>query len=1496
MATQVHPPVEAMRDTMPAGARPVRVTIVGRRPASAPVRRGDRLLEFLLLAAIVVAAVVLRFRGIEWGTGYFLHPDELFLTQVLINISAPSGVREYLDSATSPLNPFNHGTGFIYGTLPLFVAKLVSSFTPYQDVSNGHIPGRWVSAVADIGTVVLVWWIGRMLWNRGTGLLAALLMAFTVLHIGASHYFTTDTSSTFFATASFAFVVAAIRRRRWALYALAGAMVGLAVASKPTMLAAVGFLLLPALEAVRQDGWRVLWPRWSWLGEDDDQRAFPVVLASALALFVMVWTIRIAQPYTFEGPSLFSFRFDPRWVADVEFWRGVQAGEIDYPPSIQWADRAPIVFQLDNLIRWGMGPGLALAALGGLAWQVWSLAVARRWPSWITLGMVAWICFHLVYFGIGLAKAQRYLMPAYPFLVLLAAAALVATVRWARRRGTLPLPLTGRRLRFPRWLHPGYVLPLLAIGSTLLYGAAFVSVYTEPHTRVAASEWIAANVPEGASISNEYWDLPLPVGIPEVAGRAYDLVQLEPYADETPEKLTRLIGGLQRADYIVLSSARVSDTVTRMPWRYPMATRYYEALYSGELGFDQVAHFTSFPKLFGIELDDRSAEESLTVYDHPEVTIFRKSDRWNAHDAWYLLDEALGHGGLGVRPAQTQPDAMMLDDAGREALRSHVSWSAVFDPGSIVNRLPVIAWYLAFQILVIPFVPILWRFCPWLPDRGYAAAKTAGIFAIGWVAWWLGSVGWLDFGLATIGAAWAAAFIAAVLVLRSHARSFVADLRDARHWIVATEVLLLSGYLLATWARSQHPDLWVPGRTGTQLQNMATFNAVTRTPTFPAYDPWLADGTIHDFTFGYVPWAVLTRLTGIVPEAAFSLTLASLAALVIVNSWLASTLLITRIRPGGSTWIAIAGGLLAPVLLLGIGSWGLAQRVGSGDWGPNFEGTVADAVAGLWVTLTVDPAVPAGAWQTTDTFTGPGALEFPLLSFLTGELAIQHLAMPLVPLVAVLLFGYLTRDRRPGANQSGVMGSLGGWRPAGAFLALTGLALGWTVAADPPFGLALMALTTLATFLAVGSALTWRGAWRIVRDAALAIGAVGLVAALAVYPFITGYGTLATRTVPLAQPISVHEYAGHMGAAFAIVLAYLLWQACDLALSVGKGGWAGLAGVAGGAVLVLAALGLAVAVGHLGLFLLLLSLLVGLLVWYHHDDAGHLMLLAAVTLAIGCGVVANRMIFETWSQQQNLPLQLSVLGWCLLALVAAPVVAVSLAAAWERSPAPRIAARRTAAAGWVIVLAALIGAGAVYPALGYPDRLQDRLVETAPTIDSWVFMEGGQLGLDAASVPVDPYDLAGDLAAVEWMRENLDGLPTMIEAPTLVENGWGGRVSALTGYPPVVGPVPVQKRQRPGMERLIDWRYADVDEVYRSVEPFAEIEPILRDYGVRLIYVGPLERATYPAPALARFDEAVATGDLTVLYDAGGVTIYLYDGPRESREPFRSLGQWEDVR
>jgi YYY domain-containing protein len=1455
---------------------------VGRKPHLRSDSRGPWLpvaIEAVLLLAIMALAVWLRFRGIKWGTGYFLHPDELFMTSVLINISAPSGVREYFDSATSPLNPFNYGTGFVYGTFPLFMAKLVGSFTTYSDVSNAHIPGRWLSAIADSGTVLLVWWIGRMLWNRWTGLLAALLMACTVLHIGASHYFTADAWSAFFAVGSFAFTLAGWKYQRWLCYAVAGLMVGFAAASKPTMIASFGFLALPLLETVRLYGWRGLVTVWFSRDEPevDDGRSFPVVLATALALFIALWTIRIAQPYTFTGPSIFSFRIDERWANDVDYWRNVQSGEFDYPPGIQWADRAPIWFSVKNMVLWGMGPGLGIAALAGFAWQGWSMLARRTWPTWTLLIPMGWIAFHLVYFGAALSKTARYLMPAYPFLVLLAAAVIMALGRWAWRNGRVRNPLNDRTWRIPRYLNPALIVPAIAIVTTVLYGIAFTTVYIEPQTRAVASDWIVENVPDGSTITNEYWDLGLPVSVPGRYEHEWNLLSIHPYADETPAKVTEMVSVLNRSDYIVLSSNRLIGTIPRMPWRYPIATRYYEALLSGELGFEQVAHFTQYPELFGISIDDRSAEEALTVYDHPEVMIFRKTDRFEYHEAWYMFNDALGHGGLSVRPVQTQPPAMMLDGEGQHELRTSDSWRSLFDPDSLTNRWPLIAWYLAFQVLVLPAAPILWQVCPWLPDRGYALSKTLGIVGLGWLAWWLGSLRLIECGVPAIALCWLVIFATSLAIVWRNMARISDDLGALKGRILGTELLFGGSYLLAAWIRAQNPDFWIPDRAGSQLQNLGAFTAAALTPAFPVYDPWLSDGVIHDFTFGYVPWAAVTRISGIVPEVGYSLTLVTLAALVVVNAWQAGSVLVSRLVPGASSWVAPVAGLLAPLAVIGIGSWRMVQRIGAADWGPNYDGSVLDALNGLRPAVTGSPEIAPDAWHATQAFVGPGTIEFPLLSYLTGDLAIQQLGMPLFLAAFALIIGFTTRTSTVRVGRYRILDGLGGVRDGLLGLVLIGLVAGWTIATNPLFGGVILGFAGLLALLSSGARDAWASSWAMTRDAGIAFAITAGVAIVAVLPFLRSYGYFATIRAPIAEPLNAPEWLGHFGPVVMLVVSYLFWQlwrGCRYAQEEGAIGWLGAI-----ALFVLALLGLALAwlLGSVTLMLLLLMLPVGFLLWYRHDDLRHLPILAAIVIGIGCALVANTTTFETWTPQQNLPLQLSLAAWMLFGVLAAPITVAVIAMAWERGHWYQIIVRNLAAAGWTAVAALLLAAGLAYPIVALPQRADDRLVQTNPTFDTTAFME------TAGNTEGVPLALEGDLAAVDWMRANLFGRPTILEAPANVP-GLGGRISALTGYPTVIGVTGVELQQRPGMDRLVNWRNADVSALYGTSLDFEDIEPILQDYGVQVIYVGSLERSMYGERIVTVLDAAVASGDLERLYDADGVTIYAYNGSRVSRE------------
>ena len=96
-----------------------------------------------------------------------------------------------------------------------------------------------------------------------------------------------------------------------------------------------------------------------------------------------------------------------------------------------------------------------------------------------------------------------------------------------------------------------------------------------------------------------------------------------------------------------------------------------------------VADFTQGPELFGIEWDDRSAEESLIVYEHPQVRIFRKTEAFNAQFVFDELTAAWGDGGLHWIPGDPAPAQMLLSD---KLLRtsyfsnSHPSSSDQFHP------------------------------------------------------------------------------------------------------------------------------------------------------------------------------------------------------------------------------------------------------------------------------------------------------------------------------------------------------------------------------------------------------------------------------------------------------------------------------------------------------------------------------------------------------------------------------------------------------------------------------------------------------------------------------------------------------------------------------------------------------------------------------------------------------------------------------------------------
>src|SRR5688572_14201148 len=187
----------------------------------------------VIFLLVLVLAGYLRLTGVDWGEGQHQHPDELFLTGVLdslrahecadasipVDVCPPEQKHwispvDYFSSSTSPLNPFNRGyTFFVYGNLPMTMVRVAAEIFDGDGSLDLKMIGRQFSALADLFTILMLYFIVSRLYGRKVGLLASLFSALTVMQIQQSHFFTSDLFVNAFAFLAIYFAVAILDTR-----------------------------------------------------------------------------------------------------------------------------------------------------------------------------------------------------------------------------------------------------------------------------------------------------------------------------------------------------------------------------------------------------------------------------------------------------------------------------------------------------------------------------------------------------------------------------------------------------------------------------------------------------------------------------------------------------------------------------------------------------------------------------------------------------------------------------------------------------------------------------------------------------------------------------------------------------------------------------------------------------------------------------------------------------------------------------------------------------------------------------------------------------------------------------------------------------------------------------------------------------------------------------------------------------------------------------------
>src|SRR5262249_41998537 len=145
------------------------------------------------------------------------------------------------------------------------------------------------------------------------------------------------------------------------------------------------------------------------------------------------------------------------------------------------------------------------------------------------------------------------------------------------------------------------------------------------------SEWVFRHVPPGSKILTEDWDEGFPFSLPGSNAGQYKIVPFGYYEPDSSAKIQKLSQELASTDYIAFQTKRLYGAVTRAPEKFPLTTNYFYELFAGDLGFTLIEEIASRPSLFGIEIPDELGDESLTVYDHPKVLIFRNDEHLAAN-------------------------------------------------------------------------------------------------------------------------------------------------------------------------------------------------------------------------------------------------------------------------------------------------------------------------------------------------------------------------------------------------------------------------------------------------------------------------------------------------------------------------------------------------------------------------------------------------------------------------------------------------------------------------------------------------------------------------------------------------------------------------------------------------------------------------------------------------------------------------------------------------
>ncbi len=650
-------------------------------------------LSRLIWPVLIVLLIHSRLANLSWGLPYPMHPDERNMVDAVSRLSCddPMEFARGLVQNIQPFlkttllgQPVYMVSGdfikvncanpkfFAYGQLTLYVAYFLALFIqtgsnlirndPNLFISENlsfqsiAISLRLISAISSMATVFVSLAIWKMLFaqtkkSKIYQYILFLFLTYTPILIQFAHFGTTESLLAFFFVVALYFSIGAVNSKNSKEFIqkmfLSSLFVGLGIAAKVSSLM---FLSIPIFVLCVRYGSSILKIVATTLSQlkklilessglpegnivlfqfESVKVIISLTIIFGLSVMVLVSSSLITAGI-FSPHNVISF---PEFMGSMNYESDVGMGRYVAFYTRQFLYELPLIFHLKSIFPFALGPVMSVMALVGLFF-----APQKKSHNTLRFAVLIICALTMPWY----AKWARFISPIYPVLVVFATMGLYALIEI----------IAG--FRDGKYLSQ-VALKILVIVA-ILPGIGYMSIYTSQDVRYVASDWVYNNVGKGSVILSETANvIDIPIGDPlrpqsipanfSINYISFDFYQLD--ADD--QVFAQYQEYLKNADYIFVPSRRVfynhtcvdvetgvvtldrhSDKKCQLlAQSYPRLKDHYEKLFSGKLGFEQVAQFQSFPRIqiFGktiLEFPDEEAEETMTVFDHPVVRIYKK--------------------------------------------------------------------------------------------------------------------------------------------------------------------------------------------------------------------------------------------------------------------------------------------------------------------------------------------------------------------------------------------------------------------------------------------------------------------------------------------------------------------------------------------------------------------------------------------------------------------------------------------------------------------------------------------------------------------------------------------------------------------------------------------------------------------------------------------------------------------------------------------------------